>query len=690
MLSRAKSQGYHVQITARSDRDLSPEAIVQKVADASGSKYSGASTSGHSAQSKSVPPKPAFMPTSSAGGARGFNPLGTSQRVGATGQSKVDEDGWGDDAPPVVRTQLQKVESAYKPTRVNINDLTRQKETSPLGNGAALGQQERPDVVKGAYQPVGKIDISAIRREAQAKSPAADDRPSPVKGSYEPVGKVDIAAIRARAQPQPRIDTYDSTRSANRGASNVDDNASKTLTDRSTAFSKPERLTSLPKPKVSNRFGAGSSNFTGTKAPVPGELGFESKPVPGVGPAGASRTFADQGGKTPAQLWAEKKAKQGQPAIAGNMSSDSSSLKSPTTTQPSSGASWKSGYVGKSWAPVQTTKTGNSSASNDQPIGTQENEPDDMSERPSTGGIHSIRDKYNETPIISAASRTQDDFPTAPPLETSTKPNAGRGVPIPGLAQHPIESSQEPTSRMPVPPPPRSPTPPTPVADEGSPIRLAVPVARDVPKVEDAHDEQASPPPAVPIASLAEQASRQESSAADEPETHDVARAAAANVARSEFGQAASSSDGGKRALAQYDYEKAEDNELELQKGETITNIDMVDEDWWMGQNSKGETGLFPSNYVELVEDDVAPASAIHMQEQTATEPVAASQPPAPPGSGGNTATGLYDYDAAEDNELTFPEGATITNVVSHYRKLRYIAISNISSGVPRRRLVVW
>ena len=56
--------------------------------------------------------------------------------------------------------------------------------------------------------------------------------------------------------------------------------------------------------------------------------------------------------------------------------------------------------------------------------------------------------------------------------------------------------------------------------------------------------------------------------------------------------------------MVQYDYEKAEDNELELKEGEYVTNIEMVDDDWWMGQNVHGETGLFPSNYVELVEGD--------------------------------------------------------------------------------------
>ncbi|KAG9588399.1 hypothetical protein KCU86_g3041, partial [Aureobasidium melanogenum] len=90
-----------------------------------------------------------------------------------------------------------------------------------------------------------------------------------------------------------------------------------------------------------------------------------------------------------------------------------------------------------------------------------------------------------------------------------------------------------------------------------------------------------------------------------------------------------------------------------------------VDEDWWMGQNSQGETGLFPSNYVELVEDDGAaaggaappPPAPIH------DEPAATHAPAAPAAAGGQTATAQYDYEAAEDNELSFPDGAKITDV---------------------------
>ena len=104
----------------------------------------------------------------------------------------------------------------------------------------------------------------------------------------------------------------------------------------------------------------------------------------------------------------------------------------------------------------------------------------------------------------------------------------------------------------------------------------------------------------------------------------------------------------GQKAVIQYDYEKAEDNEIELLEGQTVTDIDMVDDDWWIGTNVKGERGLFPSNYVELVEETQAPAP---VPPPVQREP---SPPPPPtasrPAAAGPTATALYDYEAAEDN----------------------------------------
>ncbi|KMU81259.1 hypothetical protein CISG_02636 [Coccidioides immitis RMSCC 3703] len=123
--------------------------------------------------------------------------------------------------------------------------------------------------------------------------------------------------------------------------------------------------------------------------------------------------------------------------------------------------------------------------------------------------------------------------------------------------------------------------------------------------------------------------------------------------------------DQGIRALVQYDYERAEDNEIELREGEYVTNIDMVDEDWWLGVNARGEHGLFPRSYVEVVQEgDPLYQPASSSTQIPPAQPAPAQHTAAQPAeSHGRTATALYDYEAAEDNEIAFPEGARITNI---------------------------
>ncbi|CAI4056850.1 Abp1p SKDI_03G1450 [Saccharomyces kudriavzevii IFO 1802] len=54
-------------------------------------------------------------------------------------------------------------------------------------------------------------------------------------------------------------------------------------------------------------------------------------------------------------------------------------------------------------------------------------------------------------------------------------------------------------------------------------------------------------------------------------------------------------------ATAEYDYDAAEDNELTFVENDKIVNIEFVDDDWWLGELEKdGSKGLFPSNYVSL------------------------------------------------------------------------------------------
>ena len=686
-------KGYHVQVTARSDRDLTPESIVQKVSDASGSKYSGG---GPTPSSSGPPPpissKPAFTPTrSSGGGGGGFDPLARSRmRSVAPKDTNVDEDGWGQDAPPVTRTQLEKVQSSYQPTKVNMRYLSSQKQESSRFNdtGNKDNTPTDSDVVRGGYQPVGKVDIAALRRQAQEKGNTHDERPNVVKGSYEPVGKVDITAIRARAQkpaegatsPPSSISpaaTGTTVRSSERGEEQD------SLADRSASFSTSEPLTSLPKPRITNRFGSGTTSFAGTKAPTPGGFGLESRSTPAAPLVGAGRTFADQAGKTPAQLWAEKKARE------RGLSGESDNLPSGIGGSPShianqSSGEWKSGYEGKSWAPVQTTRTGQSSGSLGQQRTGQEE--DGQEEAPSSlaSGVGAIRDRFKGAPPMGASNvGSRVSAPSPPPLDTSSKPNAGRGIPIPGLSTRPSHQEgeeEEVALHMPAPPaqPPRSPTPPAPPGmDSGSPIRVAMPVSRghNEQEVEDARDEQFSPPPSMPARSLA-QAVPQKEDLTEEPVGHDPARGAGEAAAAASFGRGAVESahlgvhESEKRALVQYDYDKAEDNELELREGEYVTNIEMVDDDWWMGQNPRGEIGLFPSNYVELMEAGGGGGGQASHQAEDEPEPEPVpeyEQHTAGATAGlGTTATALYEYEAAEGNELSFPENAKITEVVSH------------------------
>ena len=675
-------QGYHVQLIARSDRDLTPELIVKKVSDASGSRYSGGGPAqSSSSPSPPIPSKSAFTPTrSSGGGAGGFNPLaGSRVRPSASKDVAVDEDGWGQDAPPVTRTQLEKVQSSYQPTKVNMRDLSSQSPESSRFNGTGSNNNTPTDddVVRGGYQPVGKVDIAALRRQAQEKGNTNDERPNVVKGSYEPVGKVDIAAIRARAQiPAEGAISPPSRLSPTSLQNSIQVEEKQSFMSRSVPFSASERLTSLPKPKVTSRFGSGTSSFTGTNAPRPGGFGSESKPALATPAVGAGRTFADQGGKTPAQLWAEKKARERGLSGADHIPPPNVGG-SPSHIANQNSGEWKSGYEGKSWAPVQTTRTGQSSSILGQQRTGQEEDGQQEAPNSPAGGVEAIRDRFKGAPPMGASNVGSGvSAPSPPPLDTSSKPNAGHGIPIPGLAirkSHQEDEDEVAASQMPTPPaqPPRSPTPPTPPSmDSGSPIRVAMPVSRGhkAQEVEDAREEQLSPPPAMPARSLAQTIPREED-LTEEPTGHDPARGAGEAAAAASFGEGAveaaqhGAHETGKRALVQYDYEKAEDNELELKEGEYVTNIDMVDDDWWMGQNSRGETGLFPSNYVELIEGNGDEGGQTSHQGEVELDEKAAGT--AETGQR-VTATALYEYEAAEGNELGFPENAKITGVVSH------------------------
>ncbi|KAJ8331831.1 hypothetical protein BDV3_004651 [Batrachochytrium dendrobatidis] len=128
-------------------------------------------------------------------------------------------------------------------------------------------------------------------------------------------------------------------------------------------------------------------------------------------------------------------------------------------------------------------------------------------------------------------------------------------------------------------------------------------------------------------------------------------------------------------AKALYDYSPEESNEIPFLEEELITHVIQVDEGWWEGTNAQGQRGLFPSNYVELIDSNVANThvepSALFIEPVPAQsiphdEPIVPTQQDIHHEN--NTpyreATAVYDYVAAEPNELSFNEGNLITHIV--------------------------
>ncbi|KAG0349396.1 hypothetical protein BG005_011013 [Podila minutissima] len=122
-------------------------------------------------------------------------------------------------------------------------------------------------------------------------------------------------------------------------------------------------------------------------------------------------------------------------------------------------------------------------------------------------------------------------------------------------------------------------------------------------------------------------------------------------------------------AVVLYSYEKAEENEMSLFEGEIITNVTELDVGWWSGESEDGtRSGLFPANYVEIIEhahqEPAAAAPVYHEEEHHVQEThPAASNHVDEVLSSKPTAVALYDYNAGEPNEISFSEGDIIVEI---------------------------
>ncbi|XP_052705851.1 drebrin-like protein B isoform X6 [Crassostrea angulata] len=54
-------------------------------------------------------------------------------------------------------------------------------------------------------------------------------------------------------------------------------------------------------------------------------------------------------------------------------------------------------------------------------------------------------------------------------------------------------------------------------------------------------------------------------------------------------------------ARAVYDYQASDESEISFDPDQIITNIEQIDEGWWTGMGPDGNHGMFPANYVELI-----------------------------------------------------------------------------------------
>jgi len=95
------------------------------------------------------------------------------------------------------------------------------------------------------------------------------------------------------------------------------------------------------------------------------------------------------------------------------------------------------------------------------------------------------------------------------------------------------------------------------------------------------------------------------------------------------------------RAL--YNYDATEESELSFKANERLMVLQKDDSGWWQGELN-GRVGMFPSNFVEVVDPNAPVKEAAAEQKEL-----------------GGQCKVLYDYNADSDSELTIKEGEVLT-----------------------------
>mmetsp|Transcript_8646 Transcript_8646/g.8555 ORF Transcript_8646/g.8555 Transcript_8646/m.8555 type:complete len:678 (-) Transcript_8646:82-2115(-) len=538
--------GYHVQVTARDQDDLDSEEFLRRVSAAAGARYSTQSSSKPAPKpvaSKPVvaksAPKPApskpSVPKSTGKPITPITPKPTIPKPAAVSSSN--DDGWGDEKEIEERDfekkPLEDVPSAYKPTKVDISELRKQKSDTTSSQPKPFVSKDKPN-----------------------ESSNNDDEPK---------------SLSERMKTFKDNDTSDG------------------------------RLTSLPKPKVNHSV---ASRFSPANTSSEGPS-FGSKPTFSYGSAndnkkdklvgGLSRNFADEGGKTPAQLWAEKrgqyKSVESEDKTSQNATSELADKFSKSSInddeEESSEAADEPTLVKPSTSGFPAPPQRNLPPRADKQDEVQEEEEQEKEEQE--------KEELEE-------EEENDEKPVEPPI---IKPATG-GLPTP----------------------PKRNLPPRPEEPE---------------EKEEEEEKASTPAPSLPARSLPPPPVR----ATDNKQEESAAPPSKPTEEKSEL----------ITAIAEYDYEKDEDNEIEFAEGDLITDIEFVDEEWWSGKHSTtGDVGLFPASYVSLKNNSKKDSS-------TNAENTSAPEKSSADAKKGPSATAEYDYEKDEDNEISFAEGDKIVEI---------------------------
>lgn len=516
--------GYHIQITARDTDDLDVDEMLSRVGAAAGARYTFHSSGAATPAKKTSPIKPAVKPTPAKptpAKPASFVPKTTGKPVAAAVKPPVA-------AKPPVAKPAAVPSSADDGWGDEKAIEERDFETQPLED------------VPSAYKPT-KVNIAELRSQ---KSDTISSQP---KATPKPV-----AAAEESAEPQSLGDRMKSYQ-------NNDDG----------------RLTSLPKPKVSHSVGSrwtppasaptfGSKPQFGLKPPL--VAGTSAKKLP----EGVFQNHANENGLTPAQAWALKRGKynaEASPAAETNVNDAVAKLS----------------------------------------VGDEESEPESEAE-PSTSEPQIIKPSFGAPPKrnVPAVAPTEEE----PEKVNIPQPPNRVIIPLPSRSEPAPEESDEEVLEEEEPAPAPAPVLPT---------RAAAP--------------EPTPAPVLPTRA-----------AAPEP---------------------APAKKEGATAVAQYDYEKDEDNEIGFEEGDLIVEIEFVDEEWWSGKNSRTqEVGVFPGSYVALNNSEASAADEPGEEPQAPVEETVEETPAsAAPVTAGKTAVAEYDYEKEEDNEIGFAEGDLIVEI---------------------------